>query len=94
MSDDTTTPDTTTPAPDASAPETPSFKYGFAVLVDGDGGVYIEKNPAVFSLPVEREATLIEVRRYASEVLMDLQAQAAAEYSAIRIAAEKAAPSA
>lgn len=67
-------------------PNMPKIKYGFAVLIAEDGNVFIEKNPSVFTLPVEREATLIEVRRYTSEILMDLQAQAAAEYSAIRIA--------
>ena len=75
MSEDTTTPD-----------NTPKIKYGFAVLISEDGNVFIEKAPSVFTLPVEREATLIEVRRYTSEILMDLQAQAAAEYAAIRIA--------
>ena len=67
-------------------PNMPKIKYGFAVLIAEDGNVFIEKNPSVFTLPVEREATLIEVRRYTSEILMDLQAQAATEYSAIRIA--------
>jgi len=67
-------------------PNMPKIKYGFAVLIAEDGNVFIEKNPSVFTLPVEREATLIEVRRYTSEILLDLQAQAAAEYSAIRIA--------
>jgi hypothetical protein len=67
-------------------PNMPKIKYGFAVLVDDEGNVFIEKNPSVFTLPVEREATLIEVRRYTSEILMDLQAQASAEYAAIRIA--------
>ena len=67
-------------------PNLPKIKYGFAVLIAEDGNVFIEKSPSVFTLPVEREATLIEVRRYTSEILMDLQAQAAAEYSAIRIA--------
>jgi hypothetical protein len=65
----------------------PNIKYGFAVLVDETGNVFVEKDPAAFAIPVEREATLIEVRRYLSEILMDLQAQAAAEYSALRIAA-------
>ena len=67
-------------------PNAPKIKYGFAVLIAEDGNVFIEKSPSVFTLPVEREATLIEVRRYTSEILMDLQAQAAAEYAAIRIA--------
>lgn len=73
----------TTNTPDNK--DLPKIKYGFAVLVDEDGNVFIEKNPAIFSVPVEREASLIEVRRYTSEILMDLQAQASAEYSALRI---------
>jgi len=81
MTDETTTSDAT-----AEAPAHPAIKFGFAVLIDDGGNVFIEKSPSVFSLPVEREATLIEVRRYTSEILMDLQAQAAAEYSALRIA--------
>jgi len=89
MSEDTTTTDATTTAPaaDATAPEIPPFKYGFAVLVNDEGAVYIEKNLSLFSIPVEREASLIEIRRYTSEILMDLQAQAAAEYSAMRLQA-------
>jgi hypothetical protein len=85
------TEETTTPTPDVTeAPDMPKFKYGFAVLVTEDDNVFIEKNPAVFAIPVERESTLVEVRRYASEILMDLQAQAAAEYSALRIQALQA----
>ena len=90
MTDNTTTPDTT-PTPDASeAANMPKFKYGFAILVTENDDVFIEKSPAVFAIPVERESTLVEVRRYASEILMDLQAQAAAEYSALRIQALQA----
>ena len=80
MTDKTTTPEVT---PDA--PELPKLIYGFAILISEDGNVFIEKNPSVFSIPVEREATLLEVRRYTSEILMDLQAQAAAEYTTIKI---------
>jgi hypothetical protein len=82
MSEEVTTPAAETPATNA-----PKLTAGFAVLIDEGGNVFIEKNPSIFTVPVEREATLIEVRRYTSEILMDLQAQAAAEYSAIRIAA-------
>jgi hypothetical protein len=93
MSEDTTTvEETTAPAPDASAPEMPKFKYGFAILVSEDGGVYIEKDLSLFSIPVERESTLIEIRRYTSEILMDLQAQAAAEYTSLRIHADSQGP--
>lgn len=70
-------------------PAGPKIVAGFAVLIDEGGNVFIERNPSVFALPVEREASLIEVRRYSSEILMDLQAQAAAEYTSIRIAANK-----
>ena len=93
MSKETTTPDIT--------PEAPKIAFGFAVLVTEDGNVYVERNKEAFALTVEREATLLEVRRYASELLMDLQAQSAAEYVTLRLAglgkaaeAEKATPSA
>ena len=77
------TEETTTPVTDT--PDLPKLKYGFAILIAEDGNVFIEKNPSVFSIPVERESTLIEVRRYTSEILMDLQAQAAAEYTSLKI---------
>lgn len=80
------TEETTDLTPDS--PELPKLKYGFAILVAEDGNVFIEKNPSVFAIPVEREATLIEVRRYTSEILMDLQAQAAAEYTTLRVNAD------
>lgn len=81
MSEDTTMPETT--------PEAPKISFGFAILVDENSNVYIERDTQVFSIPVEREASLIEVRRYISEILMDLQAQAAAEYTAIRLSHPK-----
>ena len=85
VSDNTTPKESSDPVaqPDITLPQ---FKFGFVVLVDVDGGVFIEKNPNLLSIPVERESTLIEVRRYTSEILMDLQAQAAAEYTSLRIA--------
>ena len=58
----------------------PSMKTAFAVLVDTDGNVYVERDPGIFKVDVERPSTLLEVRRYANEIVMDLQAQAAAEY--------------
>lgn len=83
--------DHTHTAPDPSAlPEGVKFKAGFAVLIGEDGAVFIEKDLAQFNVPVDRESTLLEIRRYTSEILMDLQAQAAAEYTSLRIAAEKA----
>lgn len=94
MSKETTTPDV--------APDAPKIAFGFAVLVTEDGNVYVERNREAFALTIERDATLLEVRRYASELLMDLQAQSAAEYVTLRLgalgkaaeAAEKAVPSA
>lgn len=86
MTEETTTPDTPL---EEEAPKLPVLKYGFAILVDENANVFIEKNPSVFSIPVERESTLVEVRRYISEILMDLQAQAAAEYTALRLSAGK-----
>ena len=65
----------------------PKLKTGFAVLIAEDGSVYVERNVQAISLPLERESTLIEVRRYCSEILMDIQAQSAAEYTVLRIAA-------
>ena len=81
MSEETTT----TEAP-VLTPDAPKITFGFAVLVDEDGNVFVERNKEAFALPVGRDATLLEVRRYASEVLMDLQAQSAAEYVTLRLA--------
>jgi hypothetical protein len=83
-------------APDPSVlPEDVKFKAGFAVFINEDGAVFIEKDLRQFSIPVDRAATLLEIRRYTSEILMDLQAQAAAEYTSLRITSEKeAAPEA
>jgi len=64
----------------------PKLDYGFAVLIGEDGHVYVERSVGVLSVPVNREATLVEVRRYISEILSDLQAQAAAEYTIMRMA--------
>jgi hypothetical protein len=84
MSEETTT-DVTTP--DASAPAAPKFKFGFVILVSEDGNVFVEKDPALLAIEVERAASLLEIRRYTSEILMDLQAQSAAEYVTLRLAA-------
>ena len=83
------TEETTTPETKVEEPNLPALTYGFAILVDENGNVFLEKNPEVFALPVEREATMLEVRRYMSEILMDLQAQAAAEYTALRLLPKK-----
>jgi hypothetical protein len=65
----------------------PKIETGFAVLIDVDGHVFVERDRQLFSMPIEREITLLEVRRYASEILADLQAQAAAEYTIARLEA-------
>jgi hypothetical protein len=77
--------ETTTPAPDKSEQDIPNFKFGFVILIDEDGGVFVEKDATIFSIPVERAASLLEIRRYTSELLMDLQAQSAAEYVTLRL---------
>ena len=64
----------------------PKLLTGFAVLVGLDGSVYVERNTQAIALPLEREATLIEVRRYCSEILKDIQAQSSAEYTVLRLA--------
>jgi len=89
MTDETTTPDATTTL---DAPAAPNIKFGYAVFVTDNGDVYVERDTAAFSIPVERQATLLEVRRYTSEILMDLQAQSAAEYVSIKLAAQEATP--
>lgn len=71
--------------------EAPKALTGFAIFVTKDGGVILERNPAVLSIEVEREATLVDVRRSVSEVLMDLQAQTAAEYTMLRWASMESA---
>jgi hypothetical protein len=80
MSEETTTPQ------NEATPTMPELAFGFAVVVDKSGNVFVERNTSVLSIPVEREATLLEVRRYVSEILIDLQAQSAAEYVAIKLA--------
>jgi hypothetical protein len=72
----------------------PAIKTAFVIAVDADGRVYLEFNPDILRIDVEREASLIEVRRYLSEILMDLQAQAAAEYTITALTARTAAPAA
>jgi hypothetical protein len=58
---------------------------GFAVFIGADGGVILERNPAILNIEVEHEANLAEVRRAVSEILMDLQAQTAAEYTVMKM---------
>ena len=77
--------------PEPEITETPpKIETGFAVLIDVDGHVFVERDRNLFSMPVEREITLLEVRRYASEIIADLQAQAAAEYTVARLEALEA----
>jgi hypothetical protein len=70
-----------------------NLKTAFVVAIDPDGRVYLELNTDSLTIPVERPATLIEVRRYLSEILMDLQAQAAAEYTVGALTQRVAQPS-
>jgi hypothetical protein len=65
----------------------PKIETGFAVLIDVNGHVFVERDRTLFSMPIEREISLLEVRRYAQEIIADLQAQAAAEYTVARIEA-------
>jgi hypothetical protein len=88
MSEENNIPLDNTTAPDPSSDV--KFKAGFAVFINEDGAVFIEKDLRQFNIPVDRDATLLEIRRYTSEILMDLQAQAAAEYTSLRIAPDKA----
>lgn len=59
------------------------IKTGFLVLLNEDGNVFIDRSIDLITLEIERPATMLEVRRGVSEILMDLQAQAAAEYTRI-----------
>jgi hypothetical protein len=79
--------ETLNPEPELKESGAPKIATGFAVLIDVDGHVFVERDRTLFSMPVEREITLLEVRRYASEIIADLQAQAAAEYTVARLEA-------
>ena len=74
----------------------PVIEAAFIVAIGEGGQVYLERNTEALRLDVKREATMIEVRRYISEILMDLQAQAAGEYTltALMAAQNQAAPAA
>lgn len=63
------------------------FATGFAVLIGKDGNIFLEMKKDVFSVTVDRDASLREVRRYMAEILSDIQAQSAAEYTLIKLAA-------
>jgi len=58
---------------------------GFAVFIGADGGVILERNTSILNIEVAHEANLAEVRRAVSEILMDLQAQTAAEYTVMKM---------
>ena len=66
---------------------TPAITTAFSILMTKEGGIFIERNTSVFNFPVERESSLVEIRRACSDVLMDLQAQTAAEYTIVRLKA-------
>jgi hypothetical protein len=74
----------------------PTIEAAFVVAIGENGQVYLERNTDALRLEVKREATMIEVRRYISEILMDLQAQAAGEYTltALMAAQNQPAPAA
>lgn len=63
------------------------FLTGFAVLIGKDGGIFLEMNKEIFSADVERDSSLREVRRFMGEILADINAQSAAEYTLIKLAA-------
>lgn len=85
--------ETNTPAAPA-APEVPALKpkTGFAVFIDDEGNIFIERAPEALAVEISRPATLLEVRRCMHEVLADLQAQAAAEYTRIALTQVPPAP--
>lgn len=68
----------------------PVIEAAFVVAIGENGQVYLERNTDALRLEVKREATMIEVRRYISEILMDLQAQAAGEYTLTALLATQA----
>jgi|694.fasta_scaffold00177_113 hypothetical protein len=66
----------------------PKIVTGFAVLIDERGNMFVERNPEVFAVPVERQASFVEIRRHCSEIIHDLNAQASAEYVALKLSAK------
>lgn len=63
------------------------FLTGFAVLINKDGNIFLETSKEALSVKAERDATLREVRRYMAEILSDIEAQSAAEYTLLKLAA-------
>ncbi len=65
--------------------EVREFSTGFAVLIGKDGNIFLEMKKDVFSVSVDRDSSLREVRRYMAEILSDIQAQSAAEYTILKM---------
>jgi len=65
--------------------EVREFSTGFAVLIGKDGNIFLEMKKDVFSVSVDRDSTLREVRRHMAEILSDIQAQSAAEYTILKM---------
>jgi len=63
------------------------FLTGFAVLINKDGNIFLETSKEALAVKAERDATLREVRRYMAEILSDIEAQSAAEYTLLKLAA-------
>lgn len=72
--------------------EVREFSTGFAVLIGKDGNIFLEMKKDVFSVSVARDSTLREVRRYMAEILSDIQAQSAAEYTILKMVSLNAEP--
>jgi hypothetical protein len=72
--------------------EVREFSTGFAVLIGKDGNIFLEMKKDVFSVSVDRDSTLREVRRYMAEILSDIQAQSAAEYTILKMVSLNAEP--
>jgi len=47
--------------------------------------MFVERSADVFSFPIERQVSFVEIRRHCSEIINDLNAQAAAEYTALKL---------
>ena len=73
--------------PEATEPQAPKIIAAAAFGFDESGSPFLSLGLDATTLNPAREMTLIEVRRYVSEILMDLQAQTSAEYTVARIAA-------
>jgi len=65
------------------------FITGFGVLIGKDGNIFLEMEKDIFSVPVDRDSNLREVRRYMGEILSDINAQTAAEYVLLKLAANR-----